>query len=57
MNPIKKKELETVFIAKPMNDPRMVEYLMPPRYTIETYSTGQEKRRARRKQERKGKKK
>ena len=44
-------------LEKAMNNPLMVEYLMPPRYTIETYSTGQEKRRARRKQKRENKKK
>lgn len=52
MNPIEKKALE-----KAMSNPLMVEYLMSPQYTIETYPTGQEKRRARRKQKRKDKKK
>ena len=47
---IEKKALEVVMS-------NLVEYLNVPNYTIETYSTGQDKRRERRKKERKNKKK
>lgn len=57
MDPIEKKELELALMEKTMNNPYMVEYLMPPRYITETYPTGQENRRTRRKQKRKNKKK
>lgn len=52
MSPIKKKALEMA-----MNNPVMVEYFMSPHYALETYSTGQEKRRARREQKMKSRKK
>ncbi len=52
MNPFEKEELE-----RALNNPLVDVYHMLPHYTIETYSTGQDKRRARRKQERKNKKK
>lgn len=54
MNPIEKKELEMALNEKAMNNPYMVEYLMPPRYITETYPANRE---VRRKQKRKNKKK
>lgn len=58
MNPLEKEELEKMIeLEKVMNNPLVDVYHMLPRYTFETYSTGQDKRRARRKQERKNKKK
>lgn len=53
MSPIEKKELELALMEKAMNNPYMVEYLMPPRYITETYQN----RSARRKQKRRNKKK
>ncbi len=54
MNPIEKEALK----EKMMNNPFMVEYSLHPQYApIETYPTGQERRRARREQKRKNKKK
>ena len=54
MNPIEKEELKKALSEKAMNNPYMVEYLMPPRYTTETYPAN---RSTRRKQKRKNKKK
>lgn len=45
--------MKMALIEKAMYNPYMVEYLMPPRYTMEAYQN----RKARRKQKRKNKKK